>query len=258
MLIDSHCHLDFPVFANSRERVITRAQKAGVGSIVVPGITAEYWQRCLDLCANRQAEVSLYPALGMHPCFMAQHEEGDIDKLAALVELHRPELVAIGEIGLDFQIEDFDAEAQTALLVAQLKIAKEAGLPVLLHVRKAHDQMLKQLRRLDLPRAGIVHAFSGSAQQAEEYLKLGFKLGFGGAISYTRATKLRRLATELPLSAIALETDAPDMALSEWRNEPNEPGRVANVAGIIAELRGISAAEVAETTTQAVSELLAL
>ncbi|SEG60934.1 TatD family hydrolase [Marinobacterium lutimaris] len=258
MLIDSHCHLDFPVFDARREQVVESARQAGIGAIVVPGVTAEHWQRCLDLSTRGAEGVSLYPALGLHPCFMDQHRPVDIERLASEVESHREALVAIGEIGLDFQIDGFDPEAQTELLVAQLKIAKAANLPVLLHVRKAHDQMLKQLRRFALPRAGIVHAFSGSEQQAQEYLKLGFKLGFGGAISYSRATKLRRLAAELPLTSIVLETDAPDMALSDWRDAPNEPMRVADVAGIIAQLRGISVEEVAETTSRTVLELLEL
>ncbi|WP_432697618.1 TatD family hydrolase [Marinobacterium sp. YM272] len=258
MLIDSHCHLDFPVFDTCRDQVIARARAAGLGAIVVPGITAEHWSRCLSLCRSAPHGVALYPALGLHPYFMAQHRRADLDRLAEEVERQRAALVAIGEIGLDFQIDGFDEVVQTELLVGQLKIARATDLPVLLHVRKAHDQMLKQLRRFKLPRAGIVHAFSGSRQQAEEYLKLGFKLGFGGAISYTRATKLRSLAAELPLQAIVLETDAPDMALSDWRDQPNEPMRVADVARIIAELRGIPVAEVAETTSRTVTDLLRL
>ncbi|TCK06921.1 TatD family hydrolase [Marinobacterium mangrovicola] len=258
MLIDSHCHLDFPVFDSCREQVVERARHAGLGAIVVPGVTSEHWQRCLALCASRFEGVSLYPALGLHPCFMDQHVKDDIQRLDEEVTRHREALVAIGEIGLDFQIEGFDPESQTELLVAQLKIAKSADLPVLLHVRKAHDQVLKQLRRFALPRAGIVHAFSGSEQQAQEYVKLGFKLGFGGAISFSRATKLRRLAAELPLSSIVLETDAPDMALSDWRDQPNEPVRVVDVAGIIAQLRESSVEEVARTTSRTVKELLDL
>lgn len=258
MLIDSHCHLDFPIFDPCREQVIERARQAGLGAIVVPGVTAGHWLRALALCESLFEGISLHPALGLHPCFMDQHSEADIEKLAAEVEQHPDAIVAIGEIGLDFQVEGFDAQAQTELLIRQLKIAKAMDLPVLLHVRKAHDQMLKQLRRFELPRAGIVHAFSGSQQQAEEYLKLGFKLGFGGAISYSRASKLRRLAAELPLTSIVLETDAPDMVLSEWRDRPNEPMRVADVAEIIAQLRGISVAEVAATTSRTVTELLNL
>lgn len=256
MLIDTHCHLDFPVFDGVREQLVARARQAGVGGIVVPGVSAQHWPRLLRLCAAPSEGVPLYPALGLHPCFMAAHQQADLEQLQQLVHRHRDRLVAIGEIGLDFQIEDADRQAQIELLGAQLRIARAAQLPVLLHVRKAHDQVLKLLRQLRLPRGGIVHAFSGSEQQARQYAQLGFKLGFGGAISYARATRLRRLAGELPLAWLVLETDAPDMPLSAWRGEPNCPQRVAEVAQIIADLRRQPLARVAQTTTDTALRLL--
>ncbi|MBV1788797.1 TatD family hydrolase [Marinobacterium sp. D7] len=258
MLIDTHCHLDFPIFDSWRDQALAQARAAGVGAIVVPGVTAEDWGRVLVLTTTRPEGIRLYPALGLHPCFMSEHRPEHLTRLAQLVSEHRSELVAIGEIGLDFQIEDYDAAAQTELLCDQLQIAREAELPVLLHVRKAHDQTLKLLRQLRLPRAGIVHAFSGSEQQAREYAKLGFKLGFGGAISYPRATRLRRLAAELPLEWLVLETDAPDMPLSRWRDEPNQPVRVAEVVRIIAELRKMEIEQVAQQTCSNALALLAL
>jgi TatD DNase family protein len=257
MLIDTHCHLDFPAFDGWRDAAIARARALGVTAIVVPGVSAEHWEAVLRLCQHGDG-VQLYPALGLHPCFMAQHRPEHLQRLQHAVEAQRERLVAIGEIGLDFQIDAADRQAQIELLSAQLKIAKNADLPVLLHVRKAHDQVLSLLRRLALPRGGIVHAFSGSEQQARQYAQLGFRLGFGGAISYARATRLRRLAAELPLEWLVLETDAPDMPLSGWRDEPNRPQRVAEVANIIADLRGISAQEVGQTTSATARRLLAL
>ncbi|GGC08200.1 metal-dependent hydrolase [Marinobacterium zhoushanense] len=258
MLIDTHCHLDFPIFDSWRDQALRQACIASIGAIVVPGVTARHWVRVLDLTCGNSSAVRLYPALGLHPCFMSEHRPEHLDQLRTTVVEHRDRLVAIGEIGLDFQLEHYDARAQTELLQAQLLIAREAALPVLLHVRKAHDQVLKLLRQLRLPRAGIVHAFSGSEQQAREYAKLGFKLGFGGAISYPRATKLRRLAAELPLEWLVLETDAPDMPLSRWRDEPNQPLRVVEVAHIIAELRATTVEQVAQQTSATARKLLQL
>lgn len=256
MLIDTHCHLDFSAFDGQREQVIACAREVGVEAIVVPGVTAAHWGRLLQLCAGDYEGVRLHPALGLHPCFMAEHQSRDLEWLQQLVVEHRETLVAIGEIGLDFQHADADRQAQLALLTEQLRLARTAQLPVLLHVRKAHDQVLKLLRRFQLPRGGIVHAFSGSEQQAQQYAQLGFKLGFGGAISYPRATRLQHLAQTLPLEWLVLETDAPDMPLSDWRGEPNRPQRVAEVARIIADLRQLPVKQVAQTTRATARRLL--
>lgn len=244
-LIDTHCHIDFSVFDENRTELLSNATDAGVSKIVVPGVTAREWPKLLEVTARK---TMLFPALGLHPCFMAQHQSSDLLKLECLLEEHL--VSAVGEIGLDLFIPEADLEQQLAILCPQLVLAKNYGLPVILHVRKAHDQMLKQLRRLHLPKAGIVHAFSGSRQQAEQYLALGFKLGIGGTITYSRATRLRKLVTELPLSAFVLETDSPDMPLAEYRKEPNKPERVALIAREMAELRGCSVEEVAAVTSE--------
>ncbi len=258
MLIDTHCHLDFPAFDGWRAEALAAAARADVRRIVVPGVTRAEWSRLLQLVEQQpDPRVRLYPALGLHPCFMAEYGDGDIDALAQLLERRR-DLVAIGEIGLDFFIEPHDAAAQIALLRQQLQLAKRFELPVLLHVRKAHDRVLQLLRQVKLARGGIVHAFSGSEQQARVYAGLGFKLGFGGAISYARARKLRRLVAELPLEWLVLETDAPDMVLEAWRDEPNRPQRVADVAQLIAQLRGEPPERVAAVTTASASALLRL
>ncbi len=252
MLIDTHCHLDFAEFDADREAVIARARSAGVEQIVVPAITVDNFQRVIDLCASSPC---FYPALGLHPCF-PHDTDAALNTLAKVLAVNK--VVAIGEIGLDYRPGQAEAEVQLQLLELQLRLAQQHELPVLLHVVRAHDQVLKLLRRFQLPRGGIVHAFSGSAQQAREYAKLGFKLGFGGAISYERAHKLRRLAAELPLEWLVLETDAPDMPLAQYRGHPNEPSRVAEVAQLIAGLRGQSVAEIAEVTTATAQQQLRL
>lgn len=257
-MIDTHCHLDFPLFDGWRDQAIARARAVGIDALVVPGVTAAHWPRVLELCAQQPGGLRLYPALGLHPCFLEEHRPAHLQALAQQVRMHRQRLVAVGEIGLDFYIKGADRQAQTALLEAQLRIAKAEDLPVLLHVRKAHDQVLSLLRRLRLPRGGIIHAFSGSEHQARQYARLGFRLGFGGAISYSRACKLRRLAAELPLEWLVLETDAPDMPLADARERPNEPAQVARVAAIIAELRGLTPAAVARTTRDTARALLGL
>ncbi|MBP0048141.1 TatD family hydrolase [Marinobacterium sp. AK62] len=254
MLIDTHCHLDFPDFDTDRDAVIERALEAGVGAIIVPSVTVDNVQRVLDLCA---ASSRFYPALGLHPCF-SHDPESALTALEQALQAHRQEVVAVGEIGLDFRSGQPDVRQQESLLVAQLQLAKAHDLPVLLHAVRSHDAVLKQLRRAELPRAGIVHAFSGSEQQAREYARLGFKLGFGGACTHDRARKLQRLATELPLEWLVLETDAPDMPLQGHQGERNEPGQVAVVAAHLAALRGISLEELLTRTCANAAQVLGL
>lgn len=251
-LFDTHCHLDVEAFAADRKAVLARARAGGVSRLVIPGIDTAGWQRLVDLCRE---EPGLYPALGLHPVYLEQHRSEDIDALDEWVTKHQP--IAIGEIGLDFYIKELDRERQQQLFEAQLVIARKANLPVLLHVRKAHDQVLATLRRLKI-RSGIAHAFSGSLQQAEQYIELGFKLGFGGMLTYERSSKLRRLAKTLPLSAIVLETDAPDMSPAAHHGERNSPEYLPEVLATLAEIRGESPETVAEMTTANANELFGL
>ena len=259
MLIDTHCHLDAAEYDADRDAGAARAQQAGVGGIVVPAVAAFNFQSVVD--CRRYAGVEV--ALGMHPMYVHVHRE---EHLALLDEAIRKECpAAVGEIGLDrFQsridrpgVHDEDIEQQEFFFVEQLKLAARHELPVLLHIRRANDQILKQLRRIKVP-GGIAHAFNGSMQQAQEYLKLGFKLGFGGAMTYTPATRLRTLAVELPLDAIVLETDGPDIP-PEWiAKQRNEPAELPRIAKVLADLRGISAEEVAARTTENAGKVLKL
>jgi len=248
MLIDTHCHLDAPEFDADRDVVANHAKQAGVGMIVIPAVEPKNFQKVIDL--SNQYPHCCY-ALGMHPMYIDSASPGDVKRLHALIkqELARNgKLVAVGEIGLDFFVTQQNRETQEYFFSEQLKIAKEFNLPVILHVRRAVDDVLKHLRTYKVS-GGIAHAFNGSRQQADAFISLGFKLGFGGAMTYTRALKIRELAKTLPLEAIVLETDAPDIP-PEWvgtkgRNSPNE---LLKIAQIFADLRGMSVSQIIEIT----------
>ncbi|OYY93427.1 MAG: DNAase [Hydrogenophilales bacterium 28-61-23] len=241
-LIDTHCHLDAAEFAADRDAVVQRALDVGVATQIVPAVTRANFTEVEAVCRRYPG---CLPAWGMHPMYIQVHREAHLADLRAQVEAWRP--VAIGEIGLDLFVPELDFATQEHFYFEQLKIARDADLPVLLHCRRANDQILKQLRRINI-RGGIAHAFSGSRQQADAYLKLGFKLGFGGAFTWTRATNLRALARELPLDAIVLETDSPDIAPAWIGKERNEPAELARIAECLAEIRGIDTDDVIEQT----------
>lgn len=251
-LFDTHCHLDVPEFAPDRNEVLARTRDAGVSRLVIPAITEARWEGLLDFC---RSDAGLYPALGLHPIFTNEHRDDHISRLRERVAKERP--IAIGEIGLDFFIPEPDRERQTELFEAQLAIAEEFKLPVLVHVRKAHDQVLQSLKKFSLP-GGIAHAFNGSPQQAEQYLEQGFCFGFGGMLTYERSKKIRKLAAELPLDHIVLETDAPDMTTAAHHGERNSPEYLPEVLAALAEVRSESPQELAARTTANALRLFAL
>ena len=232
MLIDTHCHLDVADFDLDRDQVLAQARAAGVSRILVPAIQAAGWPGLISLC---QREVGLFPALGLHPVFLEKHQTKDLIELERLIATVQP--VAIGEIGLDYFLPDLDRARQQYLFEEQLKLAAHADLPVVLHVRKAHDQVIGCLRRIRI-RGGIAHAFSGSIQQAHQYLDLGFKLGFGGMLTFARSSRLRALAQALPLDALVLETDAPDLTVAAHQGERNSPAYLPDVLFALAQVRG--------------------
>jgi len=250
-IIDTHCHLDIPEFDEDRDQVIAAARKVGVSKIVVPAIHAAGWTRLLRLCDQTSG---LFPALGLHPVFIDQHCKQHLDELEHLLAHVRP--LAVGEIGLDFFTRDLDRTRQQALFEAQLSLAAATGLPVLIHARKSHDQVLSALQRIRVV-GGITHAFNGSLQQAQRYLDLGFKLGFGGMLTFDRSTKLRALACTLPLDAIVLETDAPDMTVAAHRGERNSPAYLPDVLMALAQVRAQDPEEIAWQTSANAQQLLA-
>jgi TatD DNase family protein len=242
-LVDTHCHLDLPAFDADRASVLERSRASGVNTIVVPGVQADGWDRLLKFCAG---EKGLYPALGLHPAYLEQHTDADLKALELRLTEHRP--VAVGEIGLDYYLKDLDQTRQQELLEAQLEMARAADLPVILHVRKAHDRMLSILKRMPV-RGGIAHAFNGSLQQAAQYAELGFKLGFGGMLTFERSSKLRALAMAVPIESIVLETDAPDMTVVQHRGERNSPEYLPYCLAALAEVREADPQTVARQTT---------
>ncbi len=242
MYIDSHTHIDFPDFDQDLDRVLNDASYAGIEHIIVSATTAQRWGKIKKI-------VDKYPqchaAYGLHPMFMSEHKGQYIDELTQWVETEKP--VAIGEIGIDFFIENPDKEGQVTLFIEQLKIADAFTLPVIIHARKSLDIILKHLRQFPNV-TGSIHSFSGSEQQAQQCIDLGFYLGFGGPITYSRATRLRKLVTQLPLDCMLIETDSPDQPDASHFSKRNEPAYLPNIATMIAELRGITVEEVAKIT----------
>ena len=239
---DTHCHFDFPPFQGDEQGSITLAAEAGVTKIIVPAIAAEYFQRVTSLADNYPP---LYAALGLHPIVIQQHQLSDIELLDHHLRNRTRKLVAVGEIGLDLYMNSPQFDKQQQFLDAQLKLAKHHDLPVILHSRRSHDVLAAHLKRHRLPRTGVVHGFAGSLQQAERFIALGYQIGVGGTITYPRASKTRAVIAQLPLSALLLETDAPDMPLNGWQGQPNRPERVAGVFQTLCELRPESPEEIA-------------
>lgn len=243
MWIDSHCHLDAAEFDADREAAAAAARAAGVASIVVPAVERANFGAVASVCREYPGCVAAY---GIHPLYVDRAREDDLIVLRET--LTREPAVAVGEIGLDFFVEPRDEAKQEYYFVEQLKIARDLNLPVILHVRRAVDAILKQLRRISVP-GGIAHAFNGSRQQAEMFIQLGFKLGFGGTLTYPRALRIRELAATLPLESIVLETDAPDIP-PEWiAGVRNTPAELPRIGAALAELRGLTVDAVALATS---------
>lgn len=253
-LIDTHCHLDRDTFSKDRLEIIDHCHELGINKIVVPAIDKSGWLQLLMLCETQKG---LYPALGLHPMFLSSHKDKDVKSLEKWIQDHRKQVVAVGEIGLDYYDEQLDRKRQQTLFEAQLDIAQQTDLPVILHVRKAHDRVLKTLKKFQI-KGGIVHAYGGSEQQAERYIDMGFKLGFGGTMTYEKSKRIHRLAAALPLDSIVLETDAPDMVVSAHYGERNSPEYLVDILEALVELRDESAKDIAAQTTQNAIDILAL
>lgn len=259
-LIDSHSHIDFKEFDEDRNEAINRALLAGVSDIVVSSTTSKRWQFVKTVC-DENPQVC-HPVYGLHPMFMAEHnlskEGNDVDRLKNWIDQNHT--IAIGEIGLDFLIEEANQEnreAQLELFISQLEIASDLKLPVIIHARKSLDIVLKYLRKFPNLK-GSIHSFSGSEQQAKQLIDIGFYLGFGGPITYSRATRLHKLIKSLPIEAILVETDAPDQPASIHHLQRNEPAFIAQVVEKIAELKGLGQDVVANETSKNASKLFNL
>ncbi len=253
-LIDSHCHLDFPTFDQDRAAVIAHSQALGVEKMIVVGVTRQHWLRLWDTVSNHDG---LYGALGLHPYFLAEHQDSDLQALVEQLSLYRdhPKLCAVGEIGLDFLLQELEPKQQIHLFVQQVAIAAEFNLPVIIHSRRANAQVIAILKKAQLPRAGIIHAFSGSYEEALEYIKLGFLLGFGGAATWPRATRLQSVFKRLPIESIALETDSPDMPPAWLTGQRNSPEQLPHICQHLAQLYGIANQSLAAQTSDNVQRL---
>ncbi|WP_179402410.1 TatD family hydrolase [Burkholderia guangdongensis] len=247
MWIDTHCHLDAAEFDDDRDAVVLAARDAGVSRIVIPSIGRANFSTVRELAHRTPGAVY---ALGIHPMYTPHAREADLDLLRMEIEasVDDPRFVGVGEIGLDYFVPGLDEDRQQFFYQGQLKLAREFDLPVLCHVRKSQDRVLAGLRRFGVKR-GIAHAFNGSFQQADAYLAQGLRLGFGGNVTFSRALQIRRLAAQLPVDALVIETDAPDIA-PEWRYKSrNTPDQVPRIGDVLAELRGVDARTLALSTS---------
>jgi TatD DNase family protein len=250
--VDTHSHLDVDAFDADRAGVLTRAAAVGVRRHVVPAIDAAGWPRLREVCSTH---AGLFPAYGLHPVYLDAHDDRDIGSLHEWLAREQP--VAVGECGLDFFVDGLDRDRQSRLFDAQLRLAREFDLPVIVHARRAVDAVIAAVRRIGGLR-GVVHSFSGSMQQAEMLAKLGFLLGLGGPVTYERANRLRRLAADMPLEWLLLETDAPDQPDCHHRGERNEGAHLPFVAETIAGLRGEPVERIATVTTSNAERLFGL
>lgn len=253
--IDTHCHFDFPPFQGNEIASLTRAAQAHVQQIIVPAVTADRFSLVMQLANTYPA---IFAALGLHPLYIEQHGEQSLQQLTQWLAQRPEKLLAIGEIGLDLWMENPQFARQSALLQQQLALAKQYDLPVILHSRRSHDPLAAMLRKTQLPRTGVVHGFAGSLSQAEVFVRLGYFIGVGGTISYPRAQKTRAVITQLPLSTLLLETDAPDMPLAGYQGEANRPERAAEIFQILCQLRPEPAEEIASALRQNTQRLFGL
>lgn len=243
-LVDSHVHLDLQAFDVDRSKVIKRARDAGIAHMVVPAVDVDSWPRISKLSSGQP---DVHPAYGLHPVFLDRHEPAHLDRLEAW--LRDNPAVAVGEIGLDFHQTGLDRELQRFYFTTQLQLAQERKLPVIVHARQALEEVSLTLRQWKGLR-GVVHSFSGSAQQARRLWDIGFHLGIGGPVTYERAQRLRRIVATMPIEFLLLESDAPDQPDAAHRGQRNEPARITEVLRCVATLRGESEDHVAEATTR--------
>jgi len=253
--VDTHCHFDFPPFSGNEASALQLASESGVQSLIVPAVTSDRFQMIIDLSRQYSA---IYPALGLHPIYIARHNEHALAQLEDHLKQPENRIVAIGEIGLDNYIESPQLEVQIALLKSQFQLAKRYDLPVILHSRRTHDLLAQLLRQNKLPKTGVVHGFSGSLEQAQQFIKLGYYIGVGGTITYERAQKTRNAIAALPLTSLLFETDAPDMPVAGFQGQPNRPEHLVQILAALSEIRRESKEQITEQIYQNSLQLFSL
>ena len=254
MFTDSHCHLDFKEFDAHRDELIEQCAKADIHRFIVPGITAKTWPRVLQLCSTYKAAL---PSLGLHPWWIDKATPEDLLLLEQLLDKHKNTIVAVGEIGIDGGLNkgEQNIAKQSQYFVQQLNIAKQHNLPVIVHHRKSHHLIIPLLQKIALAQGGVIHAFSGSYQQAKSYIDLGFKLGIGGTITYPRASKTLKAVSRIPLEHIVLETDAPAMPLNGFQGQHNSPINIPIIFEQLCKIRQESVAEIKQQIEQNIESL---
>jgi len=252
MIIDSHCHIDFEDFDKDRSEVLSNSKKSGIKHIIVPGITRNTWPRLKKVC-NQYS--NLHPAYGLHPYFLNEHEPEHLDDLKQWTT--QETTVAIGECGLDFYLRDLDINKQVYYFEAQLDIAKENKLPVIIHSRKATEQVIQIIKKKNIQK-GMIHSYSGSLEQAKQLIDLGFYISFGGAITYDAATRIRKIAKEIPLDALLIETDSPDQPDKRHKGLRNQPDFILEVINTISDLRNISPEIIKDSTSSNANSLFGI
>lgn len=243
MIIDSHCHIDFIDFDSDRELVLQRAQDSGIEHIIVPSISASNWQRVKLTC---QKHPQMHPCYGLHPYFLDEHKAEHLNELRKWLLNENP--VALGECGLDFYLKHLDKSKQLEIFDAQLNIAHEYQLPIIIHSRKATEQVIQAIKKYSGLR-GMIHSYSGSLEQAKQLIDLGFYISFGGAITYEKATRIRSIAQQIPLNALLIETDAPDQPDKQHHGERNEPIYILNILETLSELKDLSVEKISDSTS---------
>lgn len=241
-LVDSHSHFDATEFDVDRAAAHARAVAAGVIAQVVPAVDAVGWEKLKTVCAELPG---LYPAYGLHPMYLQAHRPPHLDELARWIEREAP--VAVGECGLDYFVDGLDHDLQQGYFDGQLRLARDFDLPVIVHARRAVDAVIASIRKIGGLR-GVVHSFSGSAEQAAQLHKLGFLLGIGGPVTFERANRLRGIVATMPIEQLLLETDSPDQPSAGHRGERNEPAHLVEVLDVVATLRGITREDLAAAT----------
>jgi len=252
MIIDSHCHLDFEAFDADRPQVLDRAQQAGIEHIIVPGISAETWPRIKTIC---QPHKHLHACYGLHPYYIDQHSNKDLRLLEDWIKNENP--IAIGECGLDYFLKKLDKKKQIDLFQAQLDIALQYHVPVVIHSRNATEQVIQEIKKRPGIK-GMIHSYSGSYEQALKLINQGFYLSFGGAITYDRATRLREMVTQLPLNSLLIETDAPDQPDSNHHKQRNEPAYIKNVIKTLSNIRDESIETICNQTSTNCKQLFSI
>lgn len=255
-MIDSHCHLDFHEFDSDREQIIEKCLGLGIAQIIIPGTQCAKWPAIIELCKHYDC---LQFALGLHPYFLSEYQSSHIDQLDALLAQHRDKVVAVGEIGLDFGKADLvDELQQRDIMTQQIELANHYRLPIIVHHRRSHNALFQLFKHTRPLYGGVIHAFSGSYQEASAYVDLGFKLGVGGTITYPRAGKTREAIQRISLDSLVLETDAPDMPVFGKQGQRNSPENLVLIAQSLAQLRAEAEALIISTTENTTRQLFTL